>query len=343
MQHSKAPSRLFAAVPMSLFTIVACQGAGGSTAGNTLAECRNPTATTATRAADWTGTVFTIAMENHSFAQIIGNSEAPYINALAHQNAVAAGYHDSFVHPSKPNYIWMTAGQNFGILNNSDPGAGNTIDTNAHLADQIELAGLTWRTYQESMGEPCGLQSHGTYAVKHNPFAYFEDVNGWDGTTFQPSERCDEHIVDYTEFGGDLAAGTLPDYVFITPNLANDMHDGSVGAGDRWLSQEVPQILASDAYRRGGVLFLLWDEGAGQSDDPPFLAISPNAKPGFVSETEYDTSSYLETVQSILGLEPLLCSPEPNATETMADLFRVPLPSPAASSSDASAPTAIVP
>jgi len=171
---------------------------------------------------------------------------------VATGNAVAAGYHDSFVHPSKPNYIWMVAGQNFGILNNNDPGPGNVIAATSHLADQIEHAGLTWKTYQESMGAPCGLRSHDLYAVKHNPFAYFADINGWDGQTFQPSQRCNDHIVDYSRLDADLASGDVPDYVFITPNLINDMHNGSVAGGDAWLSREVPKILASPAYADGG-------------------------------------------------------------------------------------------
>jgi acid phosphatase len=117
----------------------------------------------------------------------------------------------------------------------------------------------------------------------------------------------------------------VPDYVFITPNLTDDMHNGSVQDGDRWLSREVPKILASEAYRRGGVLFLLWDEGTLQKDDPPFIAISPNAKPGFVSHIDYDTSSYLKTVQTMLGLEALPCSSTPETASTMDDLFTVPV------------------
>src|SRR5207237_9335043 len=131
-------------------------------------------------------------------------------------------------------------------------------------------AGLTLKTYQESMGAPCGLRSHGRYAVKHNPFAYFTDINGWDGQTFQPSQRCNDHVVDYSQLDADLASGQVPDYAFITPNMINDMHDGTVADGDAWLSREVPKILASPAYADGGVLFLLWDEGSNQSDDPPF-------------------------------------------------------------------------
>jgi hypothetical protein len=43
-------------------------------------------------------------MENHDRGQVIGSADAPYINGLAKQGAEAAGYHDSYVHPSEPNY-----------------------------------------------------------------------------------------------------------------------------------------------------------------------------------------------------------------------------------------------
>ena len=309
-----------------LLPALALSGCGASnTSGNTQVECGAITTTQAVRPAAWRGTVFTIVMENHSQGQILGNPAAPYINSLAQQNAVAAGYHDSYVHPSEPNYIWMVAGENFGILNDDDPHRGNAITSQSHLANQIEKAGLTWKSYQESMGASCGLKSHGLYAAKHNPFVYFADINGWDGSTFQPSARCDEHVVDYSQFDTDLASGKLPAYAFITPNMINDMHDGSVATGDSWLAAEVPKILNSDAYKNGGVLFLLWDEGASASDDPPFIAISPNAQHGFVSHTEYDTSSFLKTVQSMMGVDPLPCSSQPDAVQTMSDLFTVPL------------------
>ena len=297
-----------------------------NTSGNTLVECRALSAAPPQRPAAWSGTIFTIVMENHDRGQIIGNTkDAPFINQLAQQGAVAAGYHDSYVHPSEPNYIWMVAGQNFGILNDADPNPGNAIASRSHLADQIESAGMTWKSYQESMGSPCGLKSHGAYAVKHNPFAYFSDINGWDGTTYQPSARCNDHIVDYQNLATDMAGGQTPTYAFITPNMIHDMHDGSVAEGDAWLAAEVPKILASDAYKNGGALFLLWDEGAGGGDEPPFIVVSPNAKVGFVSQVSYDTSSFLKTKQAMLGLEALPCAEAPDTVSTMDDLFLVPL------------------
>src|SRR5262245_38383177 len=302
-------------------------GCSGNNSGSTTLECAALTKTTADPAPQWAGSVITVVMENKSRGDILGNSSSPFINQLAKDNAVAAGYHDPYVHPSEPNYLWMVAGENFGILDDGDP-SKHSIDASGHIADQLELAGLSWKTYQESMGAPCGLQSSGRYAAKHNPFVYFDDINGWDGKSFQPSARCDEHVVDYAQLDADIAVNQLPKYVFITPNLDHDMHDGTVAQGDAWLAAELPKVMAMDAYKQGGVIFLLWDEGSGTfgpGDDPPFIAISPQAKAGMSSTTTYDTSSYLKTVQSILGLDTMPCAKNPSTVTAMGDLFTVAL------------------
>jgi phospholipase C len=273
----------------------------------------------------WQGSVFTVVMENRSQRDIIGNKDAPFINALASQNAVAAGYRDNLVHPSEPNYIWLVAGQNFGILDDNAP-LDHHLDSRSHIADQLDMQHVSWKAYMESMGAPCGLTSKYPYEPKHDPFVYFNDINGWDGTAFQPSPRCNEHVVDYSEFDRDLAAGTVPKYVFITPNMINDMHDASVAVGDAWLAREIPKILASDAFNHGGVVFLTWDEGSKNADDPPMIVISPNARRGFVSQTAFNASSYLKTVQKVMGLEALPCdTAHRDSVDSMDELFDVAL------------------
>ena len=266
------------------------------------------------------GSVFTIVIENHSRDQVIG--KAPFITSLAQQYGLARGYHDTFVHPSEANYLWMASGENFDVLDDADPDAHH-LSTTSHIADQLEQAGLTWKAYQEGMGAPCGLKSHGRYAAKHNPFVFFDDVNGWDGTAFHPETRCNQHVVDYTELDRDIASGTVPDYVFITPDLDHDMHDGSVQESDDWLRTEITKIMATDAYKRGGVIFLMGDEGGGYpaQDDPPMVVISPLAKKAVVSDVDYDTSAYLKTVETLLGLPAVPCDPAPDAVAVMDDLF----------------------
>ena len=274
--------------------------------------------------------MFTIVMENKSRGDILGNPDAPFINQLAKQGALANGYHDPYVHPSEANYLWMVSGENFGVLDDSDP-QDHPITSTSHIADQVEKAGLSWKTYQESMGAPCGVTSHDRYAAKHDPFVFFTDINGWDGTRFQPSQRCIDHVVDYSQLAKDIAANAIPKYAFITPNLDDDMHDGTIKQGDQWLAQEVPKLMATDAYKNGGVIFLLWDEGGGTpaADDPPFLALSPYVNAGMTSQIDYDTSSYLKTVLQVLGITDLPCNADASAVGVMSDMFAVPMAEPA--------------
>ena len=58
--------------------------------------------------------------ENHSYSEIIGSSDAPYINSLATEGAL---FTQSFAvaHPSQPNYLALFSGSTHGITNDSCP------------------------------------------------------------------------------------------------------------------------------------------------------------------------------------------------------------------------------
>ena len=314
------------AISSSLALVASCTNVPTRNVASGLVQCVPLTKRATAPSAHFRGSIFTIVMENKSASEIFGNPDAPFINALANQNAIAKGYVNDLIHPSEPNYLAMVAGNSFGVADNADP-AGNHIKQAGHIVDQLELQGMSWKGYMESMGEPCKLASAYPYAAKHNPFVFFDNINGWDGAQFASTPRCQAHVVDYRELDQDLAVGTVPKYVFITPNMINDMHDGSIADGDQWLAREVPKILSSPAFNDGGVLFLTWDEGGGSPprDDPPMIVVGANVKPGYVSTTPFNTDSYVKTVQKILGLEPLPCNSGGAGVATMDELFTVPL------------------
>ena len=238
--------------------------------------------------------VFVIVMENHDWSDIKGNASAPYINGTLLRIGAHAERYTSpqNIHPSEPNYIWLEAGDELGIADDDDPSI-NYRTTKTHLTRQMEIAGVTWRSWQESMAPgTCPIASNGLYAAKHNPFVFFDDVT--EGRSAS-SPHCIEHIRPYEE----LAPQTFAQYNFITPNLCDDMHDSggcvtpdSVANGDAWLSREVPKILASKAYQDGGALFVTWDENEGGEGVPiGLIALSPFAKPGYSNEIAYTHSS----------------------------------------------------
>ena len=256
------------------------------------------------------GHVFVIVMENHNWVDIKGSASAPYINGtLLPLGSHAENYmNPPGLHPSLPNYLWLEAGTNFGIRNDSGPST-NHQSTTSHLVTLLQAAGISWKSYQEDIsGTACPLSSTGKYAPKHNPMVYFDDV------TSSPAS-CIEHVRPYTELARDLEVDTVPAYSFITPNLCNDMHDSSgcasgdsIRNGDAWLSREVPKILGSPAFKRDGVLFITFDEGQGSNDGPiGLIVLSRYAKGGGYSNAiRYTHSSLLRTVQHIFKVTPLL-------------------------------------
>jgi len=269
------------------------------------------------------GHVFVIVMENRDWPEIKGSASAPYINGTL---LPAASYANNYknppgLHPSLPNYIWMEAGTNLGIVDDRDP-AANHRPTASHLVSLLRRAGISWKSYQEDIpGTTCPLIVIDKYAPKHNPMVYFDDV-----TTSE--SYCIEHIRPYTELARDLEVDTVPAYSFITPNLCNDMHDSSgcastdsIRNGDDWLARQVPKIIASAAYKRDGALFITFDEGQGTSDRPiALIALSRYAKGGgYSNNIPYTHSSLLRTVQHIFGVMPLLG--DAAAAQDLGDLF----------------------
>jgi hypothetical protein len=261
-------------------------------------------------------------MENNNWSSIKGSTSAPYINGLLSTGAHAEQYYNPpNNHPSEPNYLWLEAGTNFGIADDNPPST-NAQTTTAHLVNQIEAAGLTWKTYQEDIsGTTCPLTSVNKYAPKHNPFVFFTDVTNNNSTT---AARCLAHVRPYTELAGDLTANHVANYNFITPNLCDDMHDtcalgDAIKQGDTWLSQELPKIFASSAYQNGATVLITWDEGEGGDGPIGMIALGKSVKVGYTGQVHYTHSSTLRTVQKMLGLSPYL-GDAANATD-LSDLF----------------------
>src|SRR6185369_4352868 len=89
-------------------------------------------------------TVFIIVMENRSWPEIKGSTNAPYVNGtlLPMASYCEQYYTPSGLRPSEPNYFWLEAGTNFGIFNNGDP-ALNHQNTSNHLVAQLRAAGVS--------------------------------------------------------------------------------------------------------------------------------------------------------------------------------------------------------
>ncbi len=204
-----------------------------------------------------------VVEENHSIQQVIGAPTAPFINRLA-QGGVLLTRFFAITHPSLPNYIALVSGATQGIT--SDCGDCN-VDA-ANLVDQLERAGISWKAYMQGLPAPCSdVHYAGGYAKKHNPFMYFTSVRD------SPS-RCGK-VVPFDQFGADLAAGRLPQFVFISADQNHDMHGTGQGddnqliaAADAWLRELHGKLAASSAWREDTRLVVTWDEGSEHGGGP---------------------------------------------------------------------------
>ena len=230
-------------------------------------------------------------MENHSWGQVIGSPDAPYLTSLAHQ--CGTDDDDAAVgSPSLPNYLGATSGSTQGVTDDADPVAHSFAADNVFR--QVRAAGGTERSFVESMPAACSLVSAGAYAAKHNPAVYYDG----------PGDRaaCAADDLPFAGFAAVLADGTLPTFTSITPNICDDMHDCSVSTGDQWLATWLPRIFASPSYRSGTTdVFVVWDEPTPVAD----VVVAPSVRPGTVSSLPVDHYSLLRTTEELLGL-PLL-------------------------------------
>jgi hypothetical protein len=273
-------------------------------------------------------TVFVILLENHNWADIKDNPSAPYLN---HTLLPMASYCEQYynppgLHPSLPNYLWLETGTNFGIFDDNNPADDHQAATN-HLVSLLNRAGISWRAYQEDiMAGYVLLEDTNNYAVRHNPFVYFDDVTGTNNPNYAYGIA---HIRPYTELAADLTNNTAARYNFITPNVINDGHDSvppdfdAVRQMDDWLATEIPKILRSSAYSNNGAIFITWDEGEdAEAPDGPIgmIVLSPLARGGgYFNRIHYTHSSYVRTMQEIFGVSPWL-DDAANATN-LSDLF----------------------
>ena len=220
----------------------------------------------------------------------MGNRAAPYFNDLAAHYGLATTTTASPIRRS-PNYLALWSGSTQGVL---DDGV-HDLDAPT-VADQLEAAGRTWRVYAEHVPAGCfrgatasgGRDGPGTYARKHEPAISFVAVS-------RDAARC-ARISDLSSF----EAGAV-DFALIVPDLCHDMHDCAIAVGDAWLRSFVPRILASAAWRDGGLLLITFDEG-GLRNQVATLVLRRGMPAGQRSNVAHDHYGLLRTVEDRFGL-----------------------------------------
>lgn len=229
--------------------------------------------------------------ENKGYKATLGSCGAdPYFCSLAATYTTFTNSH-GVSHPSMPNYYAFISGATQGCTNDGCAPFGAPS-----LGSQLDAAGVPWTAYMESMPFACDRNDAGGYVVKHDPFVQSTAIAG-----------CAAHVLPYPGSIGLLAAldrGSAGDFVFITPNLTHDMHDGSVQQGDAWLRANVASVLTSPWFLRyNSTVIVTMDEGdAGSTNQVPTVVISSDAAGIGGVSTAINHYAVLRAIERVFGL-----------------------------------------
>ena len=252
--------------------------------------------------------IWLIVMENRDYGQVIGSSDSPYTNQLASTYGLATQYY-AVTHGSQPNYIALFSGAEYGVT------GGSTPNLRSNLADQIEGTHRTWRVFAETFQAiaSTGIQPP-VAAMGPARMSVGTSRPSPSATSAKLPQRC-ANVTDFSHF--DPAAA---DFELIVPNLTDNGHDGTTQQADAFLRRFVPRITGSPAWRDGGVLFIVWDEGKETGDNHvAALVISPLVSRSFRSGVHHDHYSLLRTIEEAWGLPCLVNACQAN---TLAEFFR---------------------
>jgi len=229
--------------------------------------------------------VVLIIEENHGYSQIIGSSEAPYINTLATQGALFIKSY-ALTHPSQPNYLGLFSGSTQGITVDSCP---HTFSAQS-LESELIGAGKTFVGYSEGLpAVGSTVCASGLYVRKHAPWT---DSPRTIAVTISPSPAS------LTSFA------KLPTVAWVIPSLDDDMHDGTIQQADSWLQMHL-MAYATWAKNNNSLLIVQWDEDQGTTAN--YIAtifVGPMVKPGKYSET-INHHNILRTIEDMYGLSHL--------------------------------------
>jgi phospholipase C len=242
--------------------------------------------------------------------------------------------------PSLPNHLYTIAAQSGGVI--SVPAAAGTQNlpnwgcdsqAGAHvtvldddgdiseafpcfdfqtLADSLNSAGISWKSYAPPEGQP-GYQYSSFDAINH-----IRNTSIWS-----------QNIFPDTQFALDAASGNLPAVSWLVTGPTSEHPPNSTCRGENWTVQQLNALMQGPDWGTTAV-FLTWDDFGGFYDHVPppapldefglgprvpMLIISPYAQPGYISHTQYEFSSVLKFIEDRFDLTPLT-ERDANANDT---------------------------
>jgi hypothetical protein len=146
--------------------------------------------------------------------------------------------------------------------------------------------------------------SYSYYREKHNPTTIFASAYKTCNKKFVASNWKD------TSFLKSMAP-----VVCITPNMINDMHDGTVSQGDTWLKNNM-EFYRNWAMTHNSILVIYYDEAESSSTSNliPVTMVGQYVKVAYKNNTRYNHYSFTKWVSSMYGGSTSWTSNITNAT-----------------------------
>lgn len=249
--------------------------------------------------------VVLVVLENENYADVVGSTNAPYLNSLLAHGTLATNYYANS-HPSIGNYFMMTSGN----LVSTDDAYSGTVSP-PEIVSVLTAAGKSWKVYAEGIpaaGYTGG--STGAYLPWHDPLSYFSEVQG------TPAAN---NIVPFVQFATD-ASGPLANFTMVVPNMYDSGHDCELAVAnctpalelqqaDLWLQNTLPLILTNASFQASGLLVVTFDEsltdntnGGGQVAT---VLLGTNVKVGYQATGLYQHESLLRLMLEAQGVSAL--------------------------------------
>jgi hypothetical protein len=253
--------------------------------------------------------IVVVIEENHSFGDIIGNSAAPNLNALANSGANivnaatdpqgnTSGSH-AVRHPSQPNYLELYSGSNQGTIQDGHPGSTSEPFsspppfTTPNLGAALRSAGFGFVTYSQTLPS-VGFDgdSSGEYMRKHNPVTNW--MNDANPTANQYPSTLNQPFTTFQQIANSPGGfANLPAVSFVVPDQTYDMHDGTIQQADDWLKQNIIDTYLPWAMTHNSLLIVTWDEDGDNTatNQIPTIFAGAKVKPGKYTETNLNANN----------------------------------------------------
>jgi phosphatidylinositol-3-phosphatase len=285
------------AIAVLLLGVAACSGAEAAPP-TTPTSGSSQAGSLATSPATGVDKVLVIVEENRSAKYVA--THMPFLMSQARSYGSATNYY-AITHPSLPNYLVLAGGSTFGVDDNEDPDIHQLQGPS--VFGQLVAAGRTAKTYADAMPTNCARRNSKTYAVRHNPWAYFDD----------PAERaaCEQFNVASGSptagaFLDDITAGQLSTFGLLIPDVCHDGHDCSAAITDDWLRSWLPTIMNGPDFKSNRLAIVVtWDEDDKDAGNHiALVVIHPSLKDKRVT-TRLDHYGLSASIARIGGIPPL--------------------------------------